>query len=110
MFRMTKNLQNENKRQALYCVWVRAHESKNRPLIAVWIDPTVSQLECQGQPHCNSAGRATALGAGDSQLKIPCYQIEEDAKVEPRRPAAGVPHRFFYVAFTYWAYAEEGRM
>src|SRR4029077_17513327 len=38
-------------RPSLYCVWFRAHEGENAPLIRVWIDPSMSIFESQGKVH-----------------------------------------------------------
>jgi hypothetical protein len=32
-------------RNALYCVWVRAHEGPTAPLICLWIDPAMTMFE-----------------------------------------------------------------
>ena len=36
-------------RPSLYCVWIRAHEGENAPLIRVWIDPSMSMFDSQAQ-------------------------------------------------------------
>ena len=47
MFDFKNNSSNCARRPSLYCVWIRAHEGENAPLIQVWIDPTMSQFESQ---------------------------------------------------------------
>jgi hypothetical protein len=45
---------NRNKfvpRPSLYCVWIRAHEGENAPLIRVWIDPSMSMFDSQAKVH-----------------------------------------------------------
>ena len=45
---------NRNKsvpRPSLYCVWIRAHEGENAPLIRVWIDPSISMFDSQAKLH-----------------------------------------------------------
>jgi hypothetical protein len=36
---------------SLYCVWIRAHEGKNAPLIRVWIDPSMTMFDSQARIH-----------------------------------------------------------
>jgi hypothetical protein len=38
-------------REGLYCVWFRAREGKNAPLIRVWIDPTMTIFESGAKVH-----------------------------------------------------------
>jgi len=38
-------------RPSLYCVWFRAHEGENAPLIQVWIDPSMSMFDSQARVH-----------------------------------------------------------
>jgi hypothetical protein len=38
-------------RPSLYCVWIRAHEGENAPLIRVWIDPSMSMFDSQARVH-----------------------------------------------------------
>ena len=49
----SKNSDRKNSvpRPSLYCVWFRAHEGENAPLIRVWIDPSMSIFESQGKVH-----------------------------------------------------------
>jgi hypothetical protein len=56
MFDFNKNLNftgcnNSIPRPSLYCVWIRAHEGENAPLIRVWIDPAMSMFESQATVH-----------------------------------------------------------
>lgn len=37
--------ENSAPRQGLYCVWTRAHEGENAPLICIWIDSSMSLFE-----------------------------------------------------------------
>jgi hypothetical protein len=58
-------------RASLYCVWIRAHESDNAPLIRVWIDPSMTMFESQAKVHEPDveAARAViqeALGKGSA--------------------------------------------
>ncbi len=45
------NRKNSVPRASLYCVWIRAHEGENAPLIRVWIDPSMSMFESQARVH-----------------------------------------------------------
>jgi len=38
-------------RPSLYCIWIRAHEGENAPLIRVWIDPSMSMFDSQARVH-----------------------------------------------------------
>ena len=38
-------------RPSIYCVWIRAREGENAPLIRVWIDPSMSMFESQATVH-----------------------------------------------------------
>ena len=38
-------------RQGLYCVWIRAHDGENAPLIRVWIDPDMTMFESRATIH-----------------------------------------------------------
>ena len=51
MFDFNSNGNHRARRPNLYCVWIRAHEGENAPLIQVWIDPTMSQFEAQNGAH-----------------------------------------------------------
>lgn len=51
MFDFINNLKNSLPRPSLYCVWIRAHEGENAPLIRVWIDPSMSMFDSQAKVH-----------------------------------------------------------
>jgi hypothetical protein len=51
MFDFIRNSKNKVPHPTLYCVWFRAHEGENAPLIRVWIDPPMSIFESQGKVH-----------------------------------------------------------
>jgi hypothetical protein len=51
MFDFIINSKNTAPRPGLYCVWIRAHEGENAPLIRVWIDPSMSMFESQAKVH-----------------------------------------------------------
>ena len=38
-------------RPSLYCIWIRAREGENAPLIRVWIDPSMSRFESHPRVH-----------------------------------------------------------
>jgi hypothetical protein len=51
--------------QGLYCVWIRAHDGENAPLIRLWIDPSMTMFETRAKIHDQdlAAIRAEALAA-----------------------------------------------
>ena len=51
MFDFIFNRKNSVPRPSLYCVWIRAHEGENAPLIRVWIDPSMSMFDSQAMVH-----------------------------------------------------------
>jgi hypothetical protein len=51
MFDFIFNRKNSVPRPSLYCVWIRAHEGENAPLIRVWIDPSMSMFDSQAKVH-----------------------------------------------------------
>ena len=51
MFGFKKNTKNSVPRPSLYCVWIRAHEGEDAPLIRVWIDPSMTMFESQATVH-----------------------------------------------------------
>jgi len=51
MFDFIFNRKNSVPRPSLYCVWIRAHEGENAPLIRVWIDPEMSMFDSQAKVH-----------------------------------------------------------
>jgi hypothetical protein len=60
MFDFILNRKNSVPRPSLYCVWIRAHEGENAPLIRVWIDPAMTMFDSQATVHEPdlAAGRA----------------------------------------------------
>lgn len=51
MFDFISKSKNSVPRPSLYCVWIRAHEGENAPLIRVWIDPSMSMFDSQAKVH-----------------------------------------------------------
>ena len=56
MFDFINNFKNSGRknfvpRPGLYCMWIRAHEAENAPLIRVWIDPQMSMFDSQARIH-----------------------------------------------------------
>jgi hypothetical protein len=47
-------------RPSLYCVWIRAHEGENAPLIQVWIDPSMTAFDSQAKVNEADLGAARA--------------------------------------------------
>ena len=48
-------------RKSLYCVWIRAHEGDQAPLIRVWIDPSMTMFESQVKLHEPDVQAARAM-------------------------------------------------
>jgi hypothetical protein len=65
MFSFASNLQILVPRQSLYCVWIRAHDSENAPLVSVWIDPSMTMFEsgAKMQEYDLVAGRTATQAA-----------------------------------------------
>ena len=51
MININKNRENLVPRTGLYCVWIRAHDGENAPLISVWIDPLMTMFESREKAH-----------------------------------------------------------
>ena len=51
MFDFISNRKNSVPRPSLYCVWIRAHEGDDAPLIRVWIDPSMTVFDSQARVH-----------------------------------------------------------
>jgi hypothetical protein len=51
MFDFIDNRKNSMPRPSIYCVWIRARECENAPLICVWIDPSMSMFHSQAKVH-----------------------------------------------------------
>jgi hypothetical protein len=51
MFGFILNRKKSVPRPSLYCVWIRAHQGENAPLIRVWIDPEMSMFDSQARVH-----------------------------------------------------------
>jgi hypothetical protein len=62
MFDFIINRKNSVPRPSLYCVWIRAHEGENAPLIGVWIDPSMSMFDSQAKVHERDLAATSAEG------------------------------------------------
>jgi hypothetical protein len=51
MFEFITNGWKRVPRPSLYCIWIRAHEGENAPLIRVWIDPSMTAFDSQAKIH-----------------------------------------------------------
>ena len=51
MFKFKTGRKNSVPHASLYCVWIRAREGENAPLIRVWIDPSMTMFESQARVH-----------------------------------------------------------
>lgn len=61
-----KKAENSVPRASLYCVWIPACPGKNKPLIRVWIDPSMSIFESQATIHEPDLAAARSEAAGTS--------------------------------------------
>jgi hypothetical protein len=66
MFDFIFNSKNSVPRPSLYCIWIRAHEGENAPLIQVWIDPSMSVFDSQAK--VNEADLAAARAEAEAVL------------------------------------------
>jgi hypothetical protein len=72
MFDIITNRKNLVPRKSLYCVWIRAQEGVNAPLIRVWIDPSMTMFESQVKVHEPDIEAARAViqgGSGKAALR-----------------------------------------
>ncbi len=51
MYDVENNLKVLALRMGLHCVWIRAYESENSPLIQIWIDPSMAMFEPRRKAH-----------------------------------------------------------
>lgn len=51
MKKLAKMMKRIVPRQGLYCVWIRAHDGDDAPLIRVWIDPHMTMFESRVKIH-----------------------------------------------------------
>jgi hypothetical protein len=49
MAKLTKILNTLVLRESLYCLWIRAHEGEDAPLIPVWIDPSMTTFDTRAK-------------------------------------------------------------
>jgi hypothetical protein len=61
MFDIITNRNTLVPRKSLYCVWIRAHEGDQAPLIRVWIDPSMTMFESQVKLHEPDVQAARAM-------------------------------------------------
>jgi hypothetical protein len=61
MFDIIANRKTLVPRKSLYCVWIRAQEGDDAPLIRVWIDPSMTMFESQVKVHEPDVEAARAL-------------------------------------------------
>jgi hypothetical protein len=72
MFDLTSNRKALVPRKSLYCVWIRAQEGENAPLIRVWIDPSMTMFESRAKVQesdgeaARTATQAALLNRGAS--------------------------------------------
>jgi hypothetical protein len=72
MFDFILNRKNSVPRPSLYCVWIRAREGENAPLIRVWIDPAMTMFDSQATVHepdlaaARAEAEAASINGGNS--------------------------------------------
>jgi hypothetical protein len=66
MFDFIFSRKNSVPRASLYCVWIRAHQGENAPLIRVWIDPSMSIFDSQARVH----ERDLAAAQSEAQVEL----------------------------------------
>jgi hypothetical protein len=71
MFDVIKNRKTLMPHRGLYCVWIRAHEGDNAPLIRVWIDPSVTMFDSRAKLHEPDAIAARAESQAAVAREIP---------------------------------------
>lgn len=45
---------------SIYCVWIRANDAPNAPLVAVWIDPQMRALGTSAEAACEQTETAAS--------------------------------------------------
>jgi hypothetical protein len=82
MRNFTKNHQNADVRQSLYCVWIAASEQPNAPLVSVWIDPAMRGFErelqkvnCEAPMAARAAHECEDESAGDAMIEDPPLRV-----------------------------------
>jgi len=66
------------KSQRPYCVWIRAHDTVNAPLISVWIDPTATTFERQVAERRitdSSAPDSETVLAGEGEIRADDFDL-----------------------------------
>jgi hypothetical protein len=69
MFDFISNRKNSVPRPSLYCVWIRAHDGENAPLIRVWIDPSMMMFESRAKVHEPDVAAACAEAVNVTEAK-----------------------------------------
>jgi len=72
MFKFISDRWTSVPRASLYCVWIRAHEGANAPLIRVWIDPSMTMFDSQARVH------EPDLAAARAEEDLPAVQSATD--------------------------------
>jgi hypothetical protein len=65
MTNFINNSRNFTERRGLYCVWVRARNDGNAPLVSIWIDPTMAAFD-----PCQESGELTGISGGTVSEEI----------------------------------------
>lgn len=75
MTNFTNNFENFTARPGLYRVWVPLHNDGRAPLIAIWIDPTMTVFERQQRPE--DVG-PSVVGAIAEKIEDPMRNVAVD--------------------------------
>ena len=57
-------------RPRLYCVWTRANQEPNAPLVAIWIDREMTAFQSSGQEHPVDSSSAPLLAAEPDEYSL----------------------------------------
>ena len=76
MFNTKKTLQRFASRRPLYCVWIRAKEAADAPLVSIWIDPEMRAFEASAadMPYNPSIAPVVASGLDARTRESDAYE------------------------------------
>jgi hypothetical protein len=67
MFDIIKNRKTLAPRRGLYCVWIRAHQTENAPLVRMWIDPSMKMFDSGTSKQAPAGTLAPAFSEGSGR-------------------------------------------
>lgn len=80
MFSDKNSLHNRTPRRSLYCIWIRAHEGANAPLVSIWIDPEMKAFE----PDIRQIRQGSGLTETITLESDACVVDEDEPKSAPQ--------------------------